>query len=102
VRERLQLYIIACIFHDVAVAILLHFNEIMKIDALFPFSACHSEILHICETGSCFEAEDRESRFPLFLIIGLRKRSEFYELSEEEGEDGPKMCGFSTISGIPR
>jgi hypothetical protein len=40
--------------------------------------------------------------FLFFLIMGLRKRSEFYELSEEEGEDGPKMCGFSTISGIPR
>jgi hypothetical protein len=43
-RERLQLYMIACIFHDVAVAILLHSNEIMKIDALLPFSVCHSDI----------------------------------------------------------
>jgi reverse gyrase len=33
-RERLQLYMIACIFHDDVVAILLHSNEIKKIDAL--------------------------------------------------------------------
>jgi hypothetical protein len=58
---------------------------------------------HMCERQvPALRLRTERVDFLFFLIMGLRKRSEFYELSEEEGEDGPKMCGFSTISGIPR
>ena len=105
-RERLQLYMIACIFHDDVVAILLHSHEIKKIDALLPCSVGRSEICtYVRGTSSFLEAEDRESRFPLFFShgeVGLRERDEFCKPSERREKGGPKMRGFSAVSGRPR